>query len=185
MQTFADEITLPETKPETEWIADRGVQKVSPTFEHGVLQGAFFRVLDDWSKAGGRGKVATEWRFRVSVPGAVVHPLVPDVAFMSFERLRPLSKDERRYPLIAPEIVVEILSPTDEPKDVETKRKEYLAWGVSLVLLVDPESRSMEACDSAGNNGTIGAVESYSPLAFPALHLPMRALFAELDIPGD
>jgi Uma2 family endonuclease len=183
MQTFADEITLPETKPETEWIDGHAVPKVMPTREHGILQGAFFRVLDDWSEAGGRGQVATEWRFRVAIPGTVVHPLVPDVAFMSFARLRSLPKDERTYPLIAPEIVVEILSPDDRQPDVEAKRKDYLAWGVSLVLIVNYETRSTEAYDSEGGYGTIGAVEDYSPMMFPDLRLPMRTLFAKLDVP--
>jgi hypothetical protein len=39
----------------------------------------------------------------------------------------------------------------------------------------------MESYDSEGIRGTIGALESYTPLAFPDLHLPMRALFAEMD----
>jgi Uma2 family endonuclease len=181
MQTFADEITLPETKPETEWIDGRAVPKVMPTREHGIMQLAFGEALKAWGRT--RGQVVTEWRFRVAVPGVAVHPLVPDVAFMSFARLRSLPKEDRTYPLIAPEIVVEILSPDDKPKDVETKRKEYLAWGVSLVLIVNYETRSTEAYDSEGGYGKIGAVEDYSPMMFPDLRLSMQALFAELDIP--
>jgi Uma2 family endonuclease len=178
---IAAEIFLPETKPETEWIAGRAVQKVMPNTDHSILQLAFAEALKAWAKAGDRGRVGTEWRVRVSIPGIPVHPLVPDVAFISFARLRSLPKQERQYPSVPPEIVVEILSPTDEPKDVEAKRKEYLAWGVSMVLIVDPASRSMESYDSEGIHGTIGAIESYTPPAFPDLDLPMRALFAELD----
>jgi Uma2 family endonuclease len=182
MQTFTDEITLPETKPETEWIDGRAVPKVMPTLEHGIMQLAFGEALKVWGRT--RGLVATEWRFRVSAfPGQAVHPLVPDVAFMSFARLRSLPKEDRTYPFIAPEIVVEILSPDDKPKDVEAKRKEYLAWGASLVLIVDYQTRSMEAFDSAGGYGKIGAGEDYSPMMFPDLRLSMPALFAELDIP--
>ncbi len=137
MQTFADEIILPRTKPETEWIDGRAVAKVMPTREHGIVQAAFAEALRAWARPQKRGDVATEWRFRVSsFAGQAVHPLVPDVAFMSFERLRSLPSDDRTHPLIASEIVVEILSPDDKPKNVETKRKEYLAWGVSLVLIV-------------------------------------------------
>lgn len=40
MQTFTDEITLPETKPETGWIAGRAAQKVLPTTDHGIFQKA-------------------------------------------------------------------------------------------------------------------------------------------------
>jgi Uma2 family endonuclease len=182
------EIVLPETKPETEWIDGRAVQKVMPNREHGIMQLAFADALKAWAKAGKRGQVATEWRFRVDASlneDDQIHPLVPDVAFMSFARLRSLPKDKRRYPIIAPEIVVEILSPGYKPAEVETKRKEYLAWGVWLVLIINYEKRSAEAYDSAGGYTKIGADENYSPTMFSDLQFPMRELFAELDIPEE
>jgi Uma2 family endonuclease len=185
MQTFADEITLPETKPETEWIDGRAVQKVMPTREHGILQKAFLYALDAWANStpNRAGNVVAEWRFRISIPGTRVHPLVPDVTYMSFKRLRSLSKKDRSTPSVPPEIVVEVLSPDDKPKDVKAKRKEYLAWGVSLVLIVDYETRSMEAYDATGYHGSIGNVEDYVPPMFPDLHLPLQRMFAELDLP--
>jgi Uma2 family endonuclease len=188
MQTFADEITLPETKPETEWIAGRAVPKVMPTREHAILQQAFLAALDRWFNADPKraGNVLAEWRFRVSIPGTRVHPLVPDVTYMSFARLRPLSKKDRSTPRVPPEIVVEILSPDDKPKDVEIKRKEYLAWGVSLVLIADPEARYMDVYDIDGRYERVdGSVEMYSPAIFPELPLPLRALFAKLDFPEE
>jgi Uma2 family endonuclease len=182
MQVFADEITLPETKPETEWIGGRAVQKVMPTTDHSILQAAFLLALDRWAEAERRGQAGPEWRFRVSIPGTRVHPLVPDVAFMSFARLRPLSKKDRQSPNVPPEIVVEILSPDDRPKDVEAKRKEYLAWGVSLVLIADPDARYVDVYDCAGAYERVDAsVETYSPAIIPDLVLPLRAMFAKLD----
>jgi Uma2 family endonuclease len=184
MQTFADEITLPETKPETEWIDGRAVQKVMPTTDHSILQAAFLFALHAWAKSERRGQAGPEWRFRVTIPGTRVHPLVPDVAFISFARLRPLSKKDRQSPNVAPEIVVEVLSPDDKPKDVEIKRKEYLAWGVSLVLIADPAARYVDVYDGAGGYERVDAsVETYSPAIIPDLPLPLRAIFAELDIP--
>jgi len=52
------EIVLPETKPETEWVSGRALQKVSPTRTHGRLQLLLGAALDAW--AAGRGDVATE-----------------------------------------------------------------------------------------------------------------------------
>lgn len=105
METL-NEITLPETKPAMEWIGDRPVQKMSPTRKYSRLQAAFMRALEDW--AGNRGEVGPEWRFRASAPGESIHPLVPDVAYISYTRLRPLSPRDREAPAIAPEVVVEI-----------------------------------------------------------------------------
>src|SRR5665213_3316687 len=63
------EIVLPETKPETEWVRGRALQKVSPKFRHGSLQGQLYMALWTWADEGGHGRVATEWRFRIAPPG--------------------------------------------------------------------------------------------------------------------
>ena len=63
------EIVLPETKPETEWVRGRALQKVSPKRDHSRLQGALTIALTRW--ATGRGEVGPEWRFRVAPPGEV------------------------------------------------------------------------------------------------------------------
>jgi len=179
------EIVLPETKPETEWIADRPVQKVSPTRKHALLQLAFAEALKAWAKAGGnRGQVGTEWRFRASPPGEDIHPLVPDVTYMSYERLRPLAPKDREVPPVAPEIVVEILSPDDRQKDVAEKRRVYFAWGVLLELIADPETRMLDVYDRDGRHERVDATrETFSPAIVPDLELALRAMFAELDLP--
>ena len=104
METL-NEITLPETKPAMEWIGDRPVQKMSPTRKQSRLQAAFIRALEDW--AGNRGESAPSGVF-VPATGESIHPLVPDVAYISYTRLRPLSPRDREAPAIAPEVVVEI-----------------------------------------------------------------------------
>jgi len=93
------EIVLPETKPETEWVRGRSLQKGSPLRTHSRLQGALTMRLDQW--ATGRGEVGPQWRFRVAPPGEVRRPLVPDVAYASNERLRPLSDEELELPPLA------------------------------------------------------------------------------------
>jgi Uma2 family endonuclease len=176
------EIVLPETKPATEWILDRPVQKMSPTRKHGKLQAAFVQVLEVW--AADRGDVVPEWRFRASPPGEDIRPVVPDVAYMSYDRLRPLSAKDRETPPIAPEIVVEVLSPDDRQKDVDEKRRVYFAWGVMLELIADPDERTVEVYDIEGGFERLDAsVETYSPAIIPDLRLPLRAMFAKLDVP--
>jgi Uma2 family endonuclease len=179
-----DEIVLPETTPETEWIGDRPVQKIMPTRKHSLLQAAFLDAIKAWARAGDRGQVGPEWRFRASPPGEVIRPVVPDVAYMSYRRLRPLSPRDREVPPVPPQIVVEILSPDDRQSDVDEKRRVYFAWGVTLELIADPETRTVDVYDSEGRYERIEAtVELYSPAIIPDLRLPLRAMFAELEIP--
>ncbi|HEV8020974.1 MAG TPA: Uma2 family endonuclease [Candidatus Lustribacter sp.] len=175
------EIVLPETNPETEWILDRPVQKVSPTRRHAILQGAMVEWLRTWAR--GRGEVGTEWRFRITPPGEITRPLVPDVAYVSYERLKPLSIADRELPPLAPDIVVEILSPDDRPADVNHKRDVYLAAGAATVLLVDPDQRTLEVFDADGTHHKYADSDTYTPERFPGLTLSLTGLFAELDIP--
>jgi Uma2 family endonuclease len=139
------EITLPLTKPETEWVRGRALQKVSPTYRHARLQALITTALTAWAE--GQGRVGSEWRFRVNPPGAVVRPLVPDVAYLSYARL-PLDADEEaQVPLGAPDIAVEILSPGDRTADVADKVTTYLRAGTGLVLIVDPAGETVVAID--------------------------------------
>lgn len=43
------EIILPETKPETEWVRGRPLQKVSPQRTHALLQRQLGTQLDRWA----------------------------------------------------------------------------------------------------------------------------------------
>jgi Uma2 family endonuclease len=73
---------------------------------------------------------------------------VPDVAFIRWDRF-PGGKVPRDQVLsIAPDLVVEILSPSNTKKEMDDKLKEYFKAGVRLVWYVDPEKRSAEVYTS-------------------------------------
>ena len=173
------EIVLPESSPATEWIGERPVQKMSPTHTHGALQLEIGHRLRRWAR--GRGYVASEWRFRITPQGSYTRPLVPDVAYLSYERARGLTRDERETPPVAPELVVEILSPDDRPGDVATKREQYLSAGVLLVLLVDPESRRIDAYGGDGRIASAVAPASFEDERFPGLSIPFAEIFEDID----
>ncbi len=171
------EIVLPETEPETEWVRGRPLQKVSPQRTHSLLQGALSMHLGTWAE--GRGEVGPEWRFRVAPPGEMRRPLVPDVGYVSNERLRPLSDSEIELPPLAPDVAVEILSPGDRRADVDDKISVYLRSGSSLVIVVDPRQRSVELHDAAGTRllDEGGTIEH---AALPRFAYSVRDLFGVL-----
>ncbi len=172
------EIVLPETKPETEWIRGRARRKVSPTYDHGALQGQLYMALWMWAEAGGHGRVASEWRFRVAPPGAVVRPLVPDVAYLAFATLSAdAARDLVQVPLGAPTVAVEIRSPDDRPSYVEHKIATYRAAGTSAVLVVDPRHETIAMHDGDGVRIVRGGDVLTHP-ALPGFALDVGALFA-------
>lgn len=171
------EIILPETKPETEWVLGRALQKVSPQRTHARLQGALTTRLGHW--AADRGEVGPEWRFRIAPPGEVRRPLVPDVAYVSNERLRPLNDEEVETPPLAPDVAVEILSPGDRRTDLEDKIGVYLRAGSSLVIVVDPQRRAVELHDPNATT-LLGEDDVIAHDALPGFAYPISDLFSVL-----
>jgi Uma2 family endonuclease len=65
----------------------------------------------------------------------------PDVSFVRAERL-PAGGLKAGYFAGAPDLAVEVLSPTDRFSDVQRKVRDYLAAGTRLVWVIDPEART-------------------------------------------
>ncbi|HEY6322017.1 MAG TPA: Uma2 family endonuclease [Thermoanaerobaculia bacterium] len=68
--------------------------------------------------------------------------LCPDVAFVSRERL-PAGGLEPRFLELAPDLAVEVLTPSSRPGEVRTKVADYLRLGVRAVWVVDPARRTV------------------------------------------
>jgi len=66
-----------------------------------------------------------------------------DVLFISNERYA--GQQSPGYLEVAPDLVVEIMSPHDRWTEVTQKLREYFAIGVRLVWVVDPQVRSVYA----------------------------------------
>ena len=142
------EITVPITKPATEWVNGRALQKVSPQELHARVQCRMAAALGAWADRTRSGRVGTEWEFRVTPPHEPTRPLVPDVAFLSYDRLGYDEDDAAQIPYLAPDVAVEIVSPDDRPKDIAERIRVYLASGASLVLVIHPADRTFTAYDS-------------------------------------
>jgi Uma2 family endonuclease len=61
----------------------------------------------------------------------------PDVSFIATGRISDAEK-ETGYVKVAPDIAVEVISPSDGFHDTEEKVAEYLTAGVRLVWIIDP-----------------------------------------------
>lgn len=125
---------------------------MSPTKpRHGRLEYRFARVLGNFVDEHALGEVHVgevgvyTRRDPDTVRGA-------DVLFISHERLSQTTLDD--FFDVAPELIVEILSPTDRRGEVEKKLREYFAIGVAAVLIVDPDKRING--EFAAGRGVIG-----------------------------
>jgi Uma2 family endonuclease len=100
-----------------------------------------------------------------------------DVAFYSFARLSEGDLPDH-YPEVAPDLVIEVLSPSDRWPKVLTKVAEYLDAGTSAVLVLDDERRSARLFQA---DGTIRILTSEEELAIPdvlgAFSVPVGRFF--------
>jgi Uma2 family endonuclease len=74
----------------------------------------------------------------------------PDVAFVVAERFRQI-EDEIGFVPIAPDLVGEVISPSDTFSEVEEKALAWLAAGTRIVLLVDPGTRTLHVYRAPDN----------------------------------
>ena len=69
----------------------------------------------------------------------------PDVAWITLERWEQLTPEQKQtFPPIAPDFVLELVSPTDNLKDTQDKMQEYLDSGVKLGWLINPKTSIVE-----------------------------------------
>ncbi len=72
----------------------------------------------------------------------------PDIAFISAEKL-PLYLDVPGFSEVVPDLVVEIFSPSDSLAAINDKALMWLRFGVQLVWVIFPESRTLEVHSSS------------------------------------
>ncbi len=108
------------------------------TVEHGEVEVNLGSELRAWARSSGCGRalcggVGLYIRRNPDTVRAV------DILFISKERdLRPRAKG---YFEVAPELVVEVLSPDDRMSRMREKLRDYFSAGVEVVWVVDPASR--------------------------------------------
>lgn len=87
-----------------------------------------------------------------------------DGSFVARGRL-PEERVPEGHMRIAPDVAIEVISPNDTAKEVDAKRKEWLAGGVMLLWIIYPESHSVfvfrpdGSCLSLGLNDELSGAD--------------------------
>ena len=104
-----------------------------------LLLGAFVRDRD-------LGRTVVEGKFALPKVG---NNRIPDLAFVSYASW-PKSKGRPKGPFwsLAPDLVVEVISPTDVGNDVMEKMKEYFTAGCKAVWIVWPSLEQIHVYSS-------------------------------------
>jgi Uma2 family endonuclease len=152
--------------PPTGWPHARAEVKVSSRLEQFVEASGLGTVL------GGEAGIIIR-RGPDTVRGA-------DVAYISRERLAQASPDG--YLDVAPELIVEIVSPNDRWTDLTAKLEDYFSIGVALVWIVDPRRRRISCYRSPTALALLGPGDTLTaePM-LPGFSLAVSDLFGGED----
>jgi len=163
-----------------ELTADGQLIAMPPTGgDTGARNSLLITRLQIWALGQGTWKVFdSSSGFRLS-DGSV---LSPDASLVRQERWQALSPEQRRgYPPLCPDLVAELVSPSDEgPRGSEALRRKmaaYIANGAQLGWLLFPEQRAVEIwqADGAGEEPAPQRLE-------PATRLEGGTLFPGLVV---
>ena len=131
---------LPDDGKRRSLVRGEVVEEVRPGALHGVVVLRLGSRLERWSEGGPGGTVGVESGFFLGRDPDTVRG--PDVFYVAPERVPDAGIPEAFWN-VAPDLAVEVVSPSEKVGDVREKVRDYLAAGTPLVWVVYPRTREV------------------------------------------
>jgi Uma2 family endonuclease len=155
----------------------RGVVVVMnpPGFRHGEVCGNVYHYVDNFVRNRKLGRTLTNdsgiitERDPDTVRGA-------DISYYSFQRV-PKGQSPIGYAGASPEIVFEVVSPTNSRTEIAIKTGEYLRAGVKVVCVVDPQYQIVNLHYPDRPDDRLEGEELLTLTDLPGFSVPVARLF--------
>jgi Uma2 family endonuclease len=173
----ADEfLLLPEDGNRHELIRGEVVTMPLPGGRHGAIALEIGRLIANHVRANKLGATyAAETGFLIERDPDTVRGA--DAPFVRRERLPEITDPDKHVPF-APDLAVEVVSPSDRSDEVAEKAASWLAAGARLVWVVSPGDRTVTIHSAAAGPSTLGEAETLDGGAvLPGFRCPVRELF--------
>lgn len=171
-ERFYEEITEDD---KWEFINGETIMHSPATNAHAVVIKYLSRLLSTYADVHGLGTVLTE---HVLV-GLTRNDYEPDICFFRQEIATAFTPNQMRHP--APDLAVEILSPSTARNDRGIKKGDYAAHGVAEYWIVDPVAQTVEPFTLRGDDyepaGTLQGDDELASAVLSGFRVPVRALF--------
>ncbi|NES21352.1 MAG: Uma2 family endonuclease [Symploca sp. SIO3E6] len=120
-------------------LVDGNVTIMSPSgYESDEVAAEVVRVLGNWTRPRKLGRI-TGSSAGFELPNSDVR--APDVSFVLAERMQRTS---RSFAELAPDLMVEVKSPSDSMKALRKKIQGFLSQGTKVGILINPEKHRVE-----------------------------------------
>lgn len=145
---------------------------------HGQITGRICRWLQEHVTRHGTGEVLVgDVGFVLNLPADPERVRAPDVAFVSSQRL-PGGRLPDGFLVGAPDLAVEVLSPTDNPLEVQQKVRDYLEAGARLVWIIAPQAKTVTVYRADGSARLLRDQEHLEGEdTLPGLMIPLAEVF--------
>ena len=179
--TYQDYLDMPESDDRYELIDGELYMAPTPIPEHQIFLFYLAKVVEEFVTRNRLGRII------ISPQDVIIHEDIvvqPDMMFVSNERLHIIKWGH--YVQGAPDLVVEVLSPSTARYDRTLKRERYAQFGVREYWIVDIVARTIEVNVSDGSKFTVDSVYGEggtvkSPL-LSGLEFDMREVFESARI---
>lgn len=179
MQTIARPMTaeefwqLPEGEGKRELV--RGEVRVEmPSGLHGGIALEIGSRLRAWAKAGKHGYTGVEAGYLLASDPDVIR--LPDVSYVQANRI-PESGISDKFWELAPDLAVEVISPSETADDVQEKVSDFLAAGTPLVWLVYPRTKQVVVHSPDGLARTLKGEDKLESPLLPGFSCTVVELF--------
>jgi Uma2 family endonuclease len=136
----------------TELVRGRLIVREPPGTYHGQVAAKLLVLIGHHVYANSLGVVCSQdTGFKIASDPDTVR--AADVAFVSKGRQHMIPKSG--YAELAPDFVVEVISPGDRPGEILTKVGDWLDAGVRLVWVIDPIRRDARTYRADGSQGAV------------------------------
>jgi Uma2 family endonuclease len=171
-----------ETEPASEYACGEVVQKPMPSQAHAYLQLFLGALLRQFLRTTKLGRAGTEWRC-IFGPSGRERAFVPDLVYVSYERLARGDARSNHDLLTAPDLAVEIVSPGQSAAWFADKIQFYLLHGVRLVWVIDPDAETIRVFAPGRDTVTLGAGDTLDGGdVLPGFSVSVADFWAELQV---